>query len=187
MFLPFDKTAAATCTLSAVAEAATGALSVAERSYLTSEVWGRSREDPLPEGQWPRGVTPRPRSGAAAEGARLRRLRNSREELPKSEVRGGSREELPQVRGQGQRLRGDTPQTRSGAAAGRSYPTPQARGSGRDPYPMSKSCTGAAGPRRAIPRWRSGRALVRRYPSSKVRSSSCTLMERPWRDTACPR
>ena len=30
MFLPFDKTAAATCTLSAVAEAATGALSVAE-------------------------------------------------------------------------------------------------------------------------------------------------------------
>ena len=101
MFLPFDKTAAVTCTLSAVAEAATGALSVAERSYLTSEVWGRSREDPLPEGQRPRGVTPRPRSGAAAEGARLRRLRNSREELPKSEARGSGQEEIPvsKVRG----------------------------------------------------------------------------------------
>ena len=44
----------------------TGALSAAERSYPMSEVRGRSREDPMPEGQRPRGVTPRPRSGAAA-------------------------------------------------------------------------------------------------------------------------
>ena len=42
----------------------------------------------------PRGVTPRLRSGAAAESARLRRRRNGREELPKSEVRGGGREEI---------------------------------------------------------------------------------------------
>ena len=44
----------------------------------------------MPEGQQPRGVTPRPRSGAAAESARLRQRRNNREELP-------------YVRGQGQR------------------------------------------------------------------------------------
>ena len=50
--------------------AATGALSGAERSYPTSEVRGRSQEDPMPKGQWPRGVTPHPRSGAAAESAR---------------------------------------------------------------------------------------------------------------------
>ena len=77
----------------------TGALSAAERSYPTSEVRGRSREDPMPEGRRPRGGTPRPRSGAAAESARLQQRRNGREELPKSEVRGGGREELPHVRG----------------------------------------------------------------------------------------
>ena len=71
MLLPFDKTAAATCALSTAAATTTGALSVAERSYLTSKVRGRSREDPLPEGRRPKGVTPRLRSGAAAEGARL--------------------------------------------------------------------------------------------------------------------
>ena len=51
--------------------AVTGALSVAERSYPTSEVRGRSQEDPMPEERRPRGVTLRPRSGAVAESARL--------------------------------------------------------------------------------------------------------------------
>ena len=82
--------------------------SVAEKSYPTSEVRGRSQEDPMPEGRRPRGVTPRPRSGATAESARLRRRRNSREELPRvrgrsgdersypvSEVRGGGRKDQP--------------------------------------------------------------------------------------------
>ena len=50
--------------------------SAAKRSYPTPEVRGRSREDPVPEGQRPRGFTPRPRSGAVAKAARLRRLRN---------------------------------------------------------------------------------------------------------------
>ena len=74
---------------------------MAERSYLTSEVRGRSWEDPMPEGQRPRGVTPRPRSGAAAESARLQWRRNGREELPKSEARGSGQEEIPvsKVRG----------------------------------------------------------------------------------------
>ena len=50
---------------------ATCALSAAERSYPTSEVRGRSREDPMPKGWQPRGVTPRLRSGTAADSARL--------------------------------------------------------------------------------------------------------------------
>ena len=53
----------------------------------------------MPEGRWPRGVTQRPRSGAAAKSASLRWHRNSREELPQSEVRGGGWEEQPHVQG----------------------------------------------------------------------------------------
>ena len=77
----------------------TRALSTAERNYPTSEVRGRSWKDPMPEGWRPRGVTARPRSGAAAESTRLQRHRNGREELPKSEVRGGGWEEQPEVQG----------------------------------------------------------------------------------------
>ena len=62
----------------------TCALSMAKRSYPTSEVRGRSQEDPMPEGRQPRGVTPCPRSGGVAE-----------RRYPASEVRGGGREELP--------------------------------------------------------------------------------------------
>ena len=53
----------------------------------------------MPEGQWPRGVTPRLRSGAAAESARLQQHRNSGEEVPKSEVRGGFQEDQPHIQG----------------------------------------------------------------------------------------
>ena len=63
--------------------AVTGTLSAAERNHPTSEVRGRSQEDPMPEERWPRGVTPHPRSGAAAESTRVRRCRNGREELPR--------------------------------------------------------------------------------------------------------
>ena len=79
--------------------ATTSAFKAVERSYPTSKVRGRSWEDPMPEGQRPRGVTPRPRSGAVGKSARLRRCRNDREELPKSEVRGGGREDQPLVQG----------------------------------------------------------------------------------------
>ena len=69
-----------------------------------SEVRGRSWEDPMPKGRWPRGVTPRPRSEAVSESTRLRRHRNSREELPGVRGRGGGREEqpMPEARGSGQ-------------------------------------------------------------------------------------
>ena len=62
-----------------------------------TQVQGQGQKPGGPEGRRPREVTPRLRSGAAAESARLRQCRNGREELPKSEVRGGSREELPRV------------------------------------------------------------------------------------------
>ena len=152
--------------------AATGRLSGAERSHPTSEVRGRSQEVHMHEGQRPRGVTPRPRSGAAAKSTRLRRHRNGREELPR-------------VRGQAGQAKGVTPRPRSGAAMrGVSYPAsevsgggreedtqrprsgmvtrgatprPHARGKGRwpggpTPCPRSSGCVGTEGPRGAIPR-----------------------------------
>ena len=63
--------------------AETGALSAAERSYPTSEVRGRSQEDPMLQEWWPRGVSPPLRSGAVAESARLQWHRNGGEELPR--------------------------------------------------------------------------------------------------------
>ena len=57
-----------------------------------------------------------------AESTRLRRHRTGREELPR-------------VRGQAGQAKGVTPRPRSGAAAGRSYPTPEARGSSREDQP----------------------------------------------------
>ena len=98
---------------------------------------------------------------------------------PAFEVRGSSREELPHARGQGR-----WPNSRE--------ELPHARGQGRwpggaIPPPRSGGCVGAGGPRGAIPRSRSEGAAVRRYPSSKVRSSSCALLEQPLRDTPRPR
>ena len=137
-----------------------------------------------PKGRQPRGVTPCPRSGAAAKSTRLRWRMNGWEELP-------------HIRGHRGRLRGDTQCPRSGTAARRSYPmppcprpgaaavrtnpTPEARGCGREdqPHVQGAVAAGAGGPRGAIPRWRSGRAVVRRYPWSKVRSSGCALLEQP--------
>ena len=140
---------------------------------MTSEVRGRSREDPMPERWQPRGVTPRPRSGArprvpGCNGAGTveksypspRSGAAAGRSYPTSEVWGSSREELPYTRGQGRQLEGRTPRPRTGG------------------------CKGAGRPREAIPHWRSGWAAVRRYPSSKVRSSGCSLLEQPWRDTS---
>ena len=82
----------------------------------------------MPEGRRPRGVTPRLRSGAATESARLRQRRNGGEELPRFRGRA--------VGGCG--LRGATPCLRSGAAAQRSYPASEVRGSNERSYPASK-------------------------------------------------
>ena len=133
--------------------ACNGVQSAAERSYPMSVVRGRSQDNPVPEGRWQRGVTPCLRSGAAAESARLQRCRNSQEELP-------------HVRGQGQR-----PIVAGCDGAGtaeRSYPASEVRGDGREEppcaqgqgrrpgetttLPRSGGCLGAGGPRGAIPR-----------------------------------
>ena len=79
--------------------AATSALSTAQRSHPTSEVRGRSWEDPMPEGRRPREVTPLLRSEAEAERSYL-----------ESDARGI---------GQG----GATPHLRPGAVARRTNPT----------------------------------------------------------------
>ena len=50
---------------------------------------------------------------------------------PMSDVRGGSWEELPRIRGQGRRPRGATLRPRPGVAARRTYPMPKARDGGQ--------------------------------------------------------
>ena len=141
---------------------------------------------------WPRGATPRSRSGA--ETGRTPCLR------------GGGQEELPHVRGQGQprKVPGCDgagmaercyPTSEVRAAAERSYPASEVRSSSREelspargqgqrlggatPRPRSSGCVGTGGPRGAIPCSRSGGAAVRRCPLSKVRSSGCALLEQP--------
>ena len=117
----------------------------------------------MPKRRRPRGVTPHPRSGAAAKSARLRRRRNSREELP-------------HVRGQGQWPGGATPCPRLGAAAERSYLASQVRGSGREEQPHLQGAVGVQ-VQEGLEELSNGRAVVRRYPSSKVRSGGCALLE----------
>ena len=72
----------------------------------------------MPEGRQPRGVTPRPRSGAAAESTRLRRRRNGREELPRVRGQGQRREEIP-------------------------HPKPEAWGGGREEQPHVQGAVAA--------------------------------------------
>ena len=160
--------------------AATGAFSMAERSYPTAEVRGRSLEDPMPKGRRPRGVTPRPKSGAAAESARLRRRRN-----------GGK--EQPHIQGQGWRLRGATLHPRPGAVAGRTYPMLEARGRSWEEQPYLQGAVAVRaqegleelftfkvrrGSGEKIPliqgkeqQLRFAGAAVKRYPTSKVRET----------------
>ena len=47
------------------------------------------------------------------------------------------------------------------------------------PYDPAYDPVGTGGPRGATPRSRSSGVVVRRYPLSKVRSSSCALLEQP--------
>ena len=155
-----------------------------------SEVRGKSWEDPMCEGQWPRGVTPHLRS----ESARLQWCRNSLEEPRR-------------VRGQGRWLRGATPRPTPGATAERSHPASNARVSGQEeppsarsqgwrpggatPCPRSRGCMGTGGPKGANPtlKFRKGDgeeipliqgkeqqlhfagAALERYPTPKVRET----------------
>ena len=75
------------------------------------------------------------------------------------------REELPHIRGQGQKLGG--PHARK-AAAKRSYPMSEVKGSGRE----CQTATAQELPRGTTPRLRSGGAAERRYPASEVRGGN---------------
>ena len=134
----------------------------------------------MPEGRRPRGVTPRPKSGAAAESARLRRRRN-----------GGK--EQPHIQGQGWRLRGATLHPRPGAVAGRTYPMLEARGRSWEEQPYLQGAVAVRaqegleelftfkvrrGSGEKIPliqgkeqQLRFAGAAVKRYPTSKVRET----------------
>ena len=132
----------------------------------------------MPKGQRPRGVTPRPRSGAATESARLRRCDGAGtaersdpsprsgaaagRSYPVSEARGGGREELP-------------PRPRSGAE---SWRTPCPKGSGQEELPHVRGqgqrprvpgCDRAGTAERSYPSPRSGAAAEWSYPASEAR------------------
>ena len=87
-----------------------------ERSYPTSEVGAEAGRTPCPRGigqeELPqvRGQAPQLRVPGCDSAGMAERS------YPTSEVRGGSREELPRIQGQGQRLGGATPRPRSSGA-----------------------------------------------------------------------
>ena len=104
-----------------------------QRGATSREVRGRSWEDPMPERWRPRGVTPRSRSGAAAESARLRRCRKAKRSYPSPRS--------------GQRPRGATLPPRT-EATGRSHPASKVRGGGQEEQSHVQGVV-AAGCRRA--------------------------------------
>ena len=92
---------------------------------------------------------PIPRSGAAAESARLRQHRKSQEELPCVRGQGRRQEELSRVGGQGWPPGGVTPRPRSGqrprepgcdstGTSKRRYPASEVRAGNKRSYPASK-------------------------------------------------
>ena len=78
----------------------------------------------MPEGRRPRGVTPRPRSGAAAGGSypTPEAKGGGWVEKPHAQGQGRHWEKLPHALGQGRRPGGATPCPRSGGCAGAGGP-----------------------------------------------------------------
>ena len=97
----------------------------------------------MPEGRRPRGVTPCPRSGAAAKSAKLRWRRNGLEELPCIRDQGGGREELPHVRGCNERSYPASEVRGSGREELPHITTPEARGGGREDQPHVQGAVAA--------------------------------------------
>ena len=96
-------------------------LGINANQQIISHVRGQEQKPGGPHARRarPRGVTPHPRSGAAAESTRLRRRRNSGEELP-------------HIRGQGRRPGGATPR-----------PHAQGQGSGGEEQPHVQGAVAA--------------------------------------------
>ena len=120
--------------------AATSALSTAQRSHPTSEVRGSSRGyQTVTAEERPRGATPHPKSGGAAErrypASEVRGV--DERSYPTSEVRGSGWEELPHAPKPEAKSGGweELPHAATPEARGGSWeeqPTPEARGSGRE-------------------------------------------------------
>ena len=64
-----------------------------------SEARGRSREDPMPKGQWSRGVTPHPRSEQQLRVPGYDGTGTAERSYPTSEVRGNRQEEQSHLQG----------------------------------------------------------------------------------------
>ena len=94
-----------------------------------------------------------------------------------SEVRSRNREDpMPE----GRQPRGATPCLRPGAAAGRTYPMPEARGCGPEEQFHLQGVVAAWAQKGLEELFHiQGQKAVRRYPSSKERSSGCALLEQP--------
>ena len=93
-----------------------------------------------------------------------------------SKARGSGWEEPPSARGQMQWQGGATPCLRPGAVPRRSHP-------------MSKEqwLCGCGRAQRSYPTLKVKKGGGEEIPLSKVRSSSCALLEQLWRDTPRPR
>ena len=147
----------------------------------------------------PRGATPRPRSGAAAESTRLWRRSNGREEhpafevggaaerrYPASEVRGGDQEELPhapkhKARGNGQEELPHTPTPEARGSGRKEQPMPEARGGNERSYPTSEVRGGGREelPHDPMPKARGGSR--EEQPMPEARGSDEKSYPEPWR------
>ena len=109
---------------------------------------------------------------------RLRRTMQKRgqEELPLAQGQGGSREELPHTRDQRRQPGGTTPRPRSGAAAERS-----------NLKSKEQWLRGHRTAERSYSTFKVRRGGCEEITLVQVRSSGCTLLKQPWRDTPCPR
>ena len=128
----------------------------------------------MPEGRCPRGVTPRPRSGAAAESTRLQGRRSCREELPhdRGRVEGGvahRRYLASEVRGGDER---SYPASEVRGGNERSYPASEVRGGNEKSYPASEVRGGRREEIPYAPRPRPGAGAGRSYPTPEAKGGS---------------
>ena len=124
----------------------------------------------------PRGDTPHPRSGAEARRTPRKRVVAKRS-YTTSKVRASGR--VCQAATEQEQPRRATPNPRPGAVAGKSNPTPEARGGSREePHDVQRAVAALVQEGLEEPSHVEGQEVWREeIPSSKVRSSGCTLLE----------
>ena len=108
------------------------ALSVAKRRYPTSEFRGRSREDPMPKGLWPRGVTHVRGQGQQPTVPGCNGAETAEKSYPSLRSRAVAERSYP-----------TPPCLRPGVVAERSYPKPEARGGSWEEQPHIQGAVAA--------------------------------------------